>query len=229
MPSAPHRWSYVFDEPTRILVVDDDPIQREFASVYLSAPLCTVDTVGDAAAALDILTRERFDIVLVDIEMPGMSGIELVERMRAQENLSKVPIVMATSHEDIISIDRAYAAGATSFATKPINWRQFSYQIRNIIRVTRAGNPGPQADSGNQTKPQFRFHDEVAASLSAIVDAAKRLGAEHGLQADPDLRTIVADAESSLQKLLPESERAIGLSQAIDSAPAFEEPLRRAS
>ena len=232
MSSAPHRWSYVFDEPTRILVVDDDPIQREFASVYLSAPLCAVDMVGDAEAALDILTRERFDIVLVDIEMPGMNGIEMVKQMRAQESLRTIPVVMATCREDIVSIDHAYTAGATSFTTKPINWRQFSYQIRNVIRATRANNAGSQAGNGNQAKPQFLFHDEVAAALSAILDAAKRLAAEHGLQTDPDLRAIVADAQASLQKLLPKSERvvhAIGQSQAVDDAAGFEEPVGRAS
>jgi CheY-like chemotaxis protein len=236
MSSAPHKWSYVFDEPTRILVVDDDPIQREFASVYLSAPLCAVDMVGDAEAALDILTRERFDIVLVDIEMPGMNGIELVERMRAQDNLRKIPIVMATSHEDIVSIDRAYTAGATSFANKPINWRQFSYQLRNIIRATRAGNVGLQRADGHQAdatgRLRFPFGDEIAASFSAIIDAAKRLAAEHGLEADADLRAIVADAQSSLQKLLPEPARAThapGPTQSADDAPGSENCAKKAS
>ena len=228
MPSPPHRWSYVFDEPTRILVVDDDPIQREFASVYLSAPMCAVDAVGDAGTAFDLLAREQYDIVLLDIEMPGMDGIEMVKRMRAIERLRAVPVVMATSHEDIISIDRAYAAGATSFTTKPINWRQFSYQIRNIIGSTRARNALPGANGGNQTIPAFAFHDEVAASLSAMVDAANRLAAKHGLQADPDLRTIVADAESSLQRLLPGSEP-VRSSPVVDDTSQFEEHLRRAS
>ena len=76
----------MFDEPTRILMVDDDPILREFAVVHLAAPLSRIETAPDAQTALDLLSRAEFDLVLVDIGMPGMDGFELVERIRAQEN-----------------------------------------------------------------------------------------------------------------------------------------------
>src|SRR5215467_15930496 len=144
-----NKWWYVFDEPTRILVVDDDPILREFASVYLTTPMSEVVLASDAATALDILSREVFDIAMVDIEMPGMNGIELVECIRGQDKLRHLPIVMVTGREDIVSIDRAYTAGATSFATKPVNWRQLSHQLRYVIRASRqlSSAPAPQ-DNG---------------------------------------------------------------------------------
>jgi DNA-binding response OmpR family regulator len=130
-------WSYVFDEPTRILVIDDDPILREFASVYLSTPEAVVETAPDGNTALDRLLKGQFDIVLVDIEMPKLDGFEIVQRLRAHENLQHLPIVMLTGREDIASIDRAYNLGATSFVTKPVNWRELSYQLRYIIRASR--------------------------------------------------------------------------------------------
>jgi CheY-like chemotaxis protein len=139
MPSADAKRtsSYVFDEPTRILVVDDDPILREFACVYLSAPVTEVVAVPSGQGALDLLQRGGFDVVLADIEMPGMDGFELVERIRAQRSLQNLPVVMLTQHQDIGSIDRAYAIGATSFATKPVNWRLLAYQLRYVIRANR--------------------------------------------------------------------------------------------
>src|SRR5262245_55196272 len=112
MTVAAHKWSYVFDEPTRILMVDDDPILHEFASVYLTTPFSQVVSATDGAAALELLSRDTFDVALFDIEMPGMDGFELVERVRAQERLRNLPVVMVTGREDIASIDRAYAAGA---------------------------------------------------------------------------------------------------------------------
>jgi DNA-binding response OmpR family regulator len=130
-------WSYVFDEPTRILVIDDDPILREFASVYLSTPEAVVETAPNGNTALDLLLKGQFDIVLVDIEMPELDGFEIVQRLRAHENLQHLPIVMLTGREDIASIDRAYNLGATSFVTKPVNWRELSYQLRYIIRASR--------------------------------------------------------------------------------------------
>src|SRR5262245_11022078 len=92
--NTPHQWSYVFDEGTRILVVDDDPILREFASVYLASPASEIEAVPDAAAALDCLSHKEFDVVLVDIGLPGMDGFELVQHIRAQERLRDLPIVI---------------------------------------------------------------------------------------------------------------------------------------
>ena len=97
-------------------MVDDDPILREFASVYLTTPMSTVALAPDASTALDLLAREQFDIALIDIDMPGMDGFELIECIRGQEKLRNLPIVMVTGREDIVSIDRAYAVGATSSA-----------------------------------------------------------------------------------------------------------------
>jgi CheY-like chemotaxis protein len=112
MTDTPQNSWYVFDEQTRILVVDDDPILREFASVYLTTPMSKVALAPDASTALDVLAREQFDIALIDIDMPGMDGFELVECIRGQDKLRNLPIVMVTGREDIVSIDRAYAAGA---------------------------------------------------------------------------------------------------------------------
>ena len=70
MTDTPQQWWYVFDEQTRILVVDDDPILREFASVYLTTPMSTVALAPDASTALELLAREQFDIALVDIRKP---------------------------------------------------------------------------------------------------------------------------------------------------------------
>lgn len=144
-------WTYVLDEPTRILVVDDDPILCEFATVYLATPMTTIDTAADGEAALARLTAGDYDVVLVDIEMPRMDGFSLVERIRADARLGDMPVIMLTGHEDIASIDRAYQVGATSFVAKPVNWRQLSYQIRYVIRTTR--------------KKHTRLHDDPAASM----------------------------------------------------------------
>ncbi len=204
MTDTPQKWWYVFDEPTRILVVDDDPILREFASVYLTTPKSEVVAVPDAATALDALSKEAFDIAMIDIEMPGMNGFELVEHIRAHAKLRRLPIVMVTGREDIVSIDRAYTAGATSFATKPVNWRQLSHQLRYVIRASRsqAGDQSAQQDAGQAIGTSAAWMSagtrrEYATSLGSIINAAKRI-ANGRASSHEAAHEIIAAAEALL-------------------------------
>jgi DNA-binding response OmpR family regulator len=145
-------WSYVLNEPTRILVVDDDPLLREFAGVYLSSPVAEVETAPDAAAALTMLESAPFDVALVDIEMPAADGFSLLERIRADKKLQDLPVVMLTSHDGIASIDRSFSLGANSFVTKPVNWRLLSYHIRYVLGNSRSENELRQARALAETR-----------------------------------------------------------------------------
>ena len=154
-------WTYVFDEPLRILVVDDDPILREFASVYLATPSATIETACDGVAARTRLGQADYDVLLLDIEMPQLNGLSLLEEIRSDERLKHLPVIMLTGHDDIASIDRAYQLGANSFATKPVNWRQLSYQIRYVIRTTPAeGRQVGVAGSAARAEIEFDTCDD---------------------------------------------------------------------
>ena len=130
-------WTFVLNEPLRILVVDDDPILREFASVYLGTPSATIETACDGAEARIRLAQATYDMVVLDIEMPRVDGFSLLAEIRLDKRLRHLPVMMLTGHDDIASIDRAYQLGASSFATKPVNWRLLSYQILYVIRSSR--------------------------------------------------------------------------------------------
>jgi DNA-binding response OmpR family regulator len=127
-------WSYVLAEPTRILVVDDDPILREFSKVYLTTPAALVETAEGVDDAVERMRQDSFDIVLIDIEMPGRDGYDLLQIIRDDPATVTLPVMMLTGREDIASIDHSYELGATAFTTKPVNWRQLSYQIRYLLR-----------------------------------------------------------------------------------------------
>jgi len=127
-------WSYVLDEPVRILVADDDPTLCEFASVHLATPTATIVTAPNGAAALEALRDAPFDLAVLDIEMPELNGFELLARIRADSALRQLPVMMLTGHDDMASIDRAYRLGANAFSSKPVKWRLLSYQIRYVLR-----------------------------------------------------------------------------------------------
>ena len=85
---------YVLDERTNVLVADDDPILREFASVDPSSPAAEIVTVADGAEALAALAPGRFDILLLDLERPVMNGFEVLERLRADPAMAGLPVMV---------------------------------------------------------------------------------------------------------------------------------------
>jgi two-component system, sensor histidine kinase and response regulator len=221
---------YVFDEQTRILVVDDDPILREFASVYLTTPMSTVALAPDASSALELLAREQFDIALIDIDMPGMDGFELVECMRGQDKLRGLPIVMVTGREDILSIDRAYSVGATSFVTKPVNWRQLSHQLRYVVRASKQQSGTlPQEARSPRSSPatwmSAATRREFATSLGAIINVAKRV-ANGRAPAGEAAQEIISAAEALLLKSVVNQEQE---GQALTFLRPTQQSLPRAS
>jgi CheY-like chemotaxis protein len=129
---------FVEFESARVLVADDDPILREFATVHLATPSVEVEVAEDGLVALERLQQGGVDIALIDLDMPRMDGFELIERIRWDEALKHLPIVVVTGREDMIAIDRAYALGATAFVIKPLNWRLLSHQLAYVLRNARA-------------------------------------------------------------------------------------------
>jgi CheY-like chemotaxis protein len=117
---------YVLDEAARILFVDDDPILREFAQVNLASPKAAVDVAADGAEALQSL------------EMPVLNGFDTLAALRADSRTRDLAVIVQTGREDVEAIDRAFRLGATSFVTKPLNWRLLTYQILYVLRASRA-------------------------------------------------------------------------------------------
>lgn len=105
----------------RVLVVDDSRTMRQYIAFSLQRiPVLTVDQAGDGAEALQLLTDSSYDLVLCDVNMPVMNGLELLERMRCSKTNCSVPIVMITT-EGADSVKRhALALGANDFLTKPL-------------------------------------------------------------------------------------------------------------
>lgn len=131
------QFTYVLDEAMTLLAVDDDPIQREFCTVYLTSPTVNVETADCAAEALKLLATRSYSAILLDVDMPGMSGIDLLKVLRSDPRYDKLPIMVVTGREDMASIDAAYSAGATTFMCKPVNWRLLAHQIRFMVQAHR--------------------------------------------------------------------------------------------
>ncbi len=128
---------YVLEDDARLLFVDDDPILREFAQVNLAAPSTIVDVASGGEEALTRMREQHYDVVLLDLEMPGTDGFAVLARMREDPALRDTAVIVQTGREDVEAIDRCFHLGATSFVMKPLNWRLLTYQIRYVLRAER--------------------------------------------------------------------------------------------
>ena len=128
---------YVLEDEARLLFVDDDPILREFAQVNLAAPSTVIDVAAGGEEALRRMAERRYDVVLLDLEMPGTDGFAVLARMREDPALRETAVIVQTGREDVEAIDRCFHLGATSFVMKPLNWRLLTYQIRYVMRAER--------------------------------------------------------------------------------------------
>jgi DNA-binding response OmpR family regulator len=198
-------WTFVLDEPLRILIVDDDPILREFASVHLSTPFTTIDTACNGVEAREMLAEGLYDVVLLDIEMPELDGFSLLAEIRSHGNMRGLRVIMMTGRDDIASIDRAYQLGADSFATKPVNWRQLSYQIRYVVRTS-----GVEPSQSQSYDPRSEFHvqhtpvssDRGSADLQSVIDTLEALDHELLLSERAQRATPLATVRSSIARAL---------------------------
>lgn len=106
-------------EKPNVLVVDDDASAREGLARLLRVEGFDVDTAADGSAALELAARSTPDIVVTDLRMPGMGGLEMLEALRARG--FELPIIVATACDEVALAVAAIRAGATEYLTKPIN------------------------------------------------------------------------------------------------------------
>ncbi|MEH6577336.1 MAG: EAL domain-containing protein [Amphritea sp.] len=125
-------------EQPRVLVVDDDVTARILARQALSREGFCVVEADDGLRALELFQDVQPDIVLMDVEMPGLNGFEVCQQLRSLPCGQLVPILMATGQDDVESVERAYEVGATDFVSKPFNWQIMGHRLRYMIRASAA-------------------------------------------------------------------------------------------
>ncbi|WP_371229285.1 response regulator [Roseovarius sp. 2305UL8-3] len=142
-----------------LLAVDDDPIILELLEEFVNfIDGHTMETASSAVDALDLLARpdgEVFDCFLLDIQMPGTDGIELCKIIRGRPDHRSTPILMLTAMSDKAYIDKAFAAGASDYITKPFEVEELRGRIGLVdsLIAQRKADRGPDLPHENQADP----------------------------------------------------------------------------
>lgn len=119
-------------EQPKILVVDDEQPLRELVVVTLGDSY-SCDEAADGDAALEQMRTRRYDMVVLDVMMPGRSGIDVLREMRADEAMKDVPVVVMSAWQASQDIDSALAAGANGFLPKPFRAEELDATVRALI------------------------------------------------------------------------------------------------
>ncbi len=145
--------------PGRILVVDDNLFNRELLSRHLERQGHEVRAAGDGLAALELLRAESFDVAIIDVMMPGMNGYQLLERMRAEEELQGVHAIVISSLEDTQIIARCIQLGAEDYLPREFEPVILKARIESCLE-------------------KKRLREEQELFVVAIVEAQEKLKVE---------------------------------------------------
>jgi two-component system, OmpR family, KDP operon response regulator KdpE len=129
----------------RILVVDDEPQIRRFLAISLRAQGHAVQEAGDGTQGLALLASVQPDLLVLDLGLPDLDGIDVLRQLRAW---SQVPVIVLSARAGEGEKVRALDAGANDYVTKPFGVQELSARIRALLRQARAGDAPPVFDDG---------------------------------------------------------------------------------
>jgi len=121
-----------------ILLADDDAMIRLLAGESLRHAGFVVSEAADGETALRLFAEHPFDLILLDVLMPGIDGYAVCRQLRHDECGRWLPILLLTGLNDTLSIEEAYRSGATDFITKPVNWMLLTHRVRYALRASQA-------------------------------------------------------------------------------------------
>lgn len=117
----------------KLLLVEDDPQIRGLVNLLLKREDIDITEAADGGETLECLSREAFDIILLDLMMPVLDGYEVLRRIRGHELNARTPVVILTSRSQDADILKGYALGATLYITKPFEPEDLVTQVHQLL------------------------------------------------------------------------------------------------
>jgi DNA-binding response OmpR family regulator len=203
-----------------ILVVDDEPRIVELARDYLEHAGFRVITASDGTAALDTARRDRPDLVVLDLGLPGLDGLDVTRELRRD---GSIPIVMVTARDDELDTLLGLELGADDYLTKPFSPRELVARVKAVLR--RADRPAEAADlirvgelqldvprmrtevagrTIDLTPTEFTLLATLARQPGRIFTRSQLLDALHGVAFESYERAIDSHIKNLRRKLEPE-------------------------
>lgn len=153
----------------RVLAVDDDPLNLKVLAHILAAEGFETGAASSGQEALRLLQTGRWDLVVSDVMMPGMSGYELTRQIRSQHTLYELPVILLTARGEPEDVYAGFQAGANDYVTKPVDGAELLYRADTLVATKRAVGERLRVEAAYlqaQIHPHFLFN--TLNSISAL-------------------------------------------------------------
>jgi two-component system, sensor histidine kinase and response regulator len=120
-----------------ILIVDDQPENFEVIEALLQSTDHNLYYASDGITAIDLLDKFTPDLVLLDVMMPEIDGIEVCKQIKANPRWQAIPVIMVTSFSSTANLSRCLAAGADDFLSKPVNGIELRTRVNSLLRIKK--------------------------------------------------------------------------------------------
>jgi len=206
-----------------ILVVDDEPKIAQLARDYLEHAGFAVLTAGDGASALQSARTRHPDLVVLDLGLPGLDGLDVIRALRAA---GSTPIVVVTARDTELDKLLGLELGADDYVTKPFSPRELVARVRAVLRRSeRVVEPGDRIEVGtlvldvprlratvegrpvDLTPTEFAILETMARAPGRVFTRSQLLDAVHGIAFESYERAIDAHVKNIRRKLEPEPAR----------------------
>ncbi|CCG03824.1 response regulator transcription factor [Blastococcus saxobsidens] len=202
-----------------VLIIEDDPRIRRMLQMTLQREGLEVTEAESGEAALEKLAEHPFDVILLDLMLPGMDGFEVCREIRKTSN---TPVIMVTARSDSHDVVAGLEAGADDYVSKPFVVKELSARIRALARRTRAPEPRVRLTVGdlevspsegtvtrggellNLTRTEFRLLTELAAEPGRVLSREELLERVWGYDYFGDSRLVDVHVRRLRKKIEPD-------------------------
>ncbi|MEZ5219438.1 MAG: response regulator [Ilumatobacteraceae bacterium] len=146
--------SVVPDTAPTVLVVDDEPMVREVVARYLALDGLDVHEVGDGDAAVAWLDANQPDLVVLDVMLPGIDGLSILRRLRAERD---IPVILLTARAEEVDRIVGLELGADDYVVKPFSPRELAVRVRTVLRRSLRSAEPPAAPAAALESGELRI------------------------------------------------------------------------
>ncbi|WP_411953816.1 ATP-binding protein [Alkalibacillus sp. S2W] len=160
----------------RVLIVDDDVTNLNVIESILANEDYEITSTTDGHELLKNVDLKQWDLLIIDVMMPGVSGFDLTNKIRKRYSSSELPILLLTARQDTSDIVTGLKVGANDYITKPVNARELQLRVRNLININRANQKQLEMESKwlqAQIQPHFIFNTLNTINALSNIDVRK--------------------------------------------------------